>query len=159
MTSRKSSLRPNPYSAISGSGFRARPSVPIEFGEQLDSFAANSRPFSSIRSERRDRNPVWRCSLSRSPPAAQSLSTMRREPGILMHVHPVSPRTLKLQQPQLPRSKPDGQPAESSNLARAEAVGRFFTLSKMIFVSCSTCWAISRKCIALSRQSPNSKAR
>jgi hypothetical protein len=36
-----------------------------------------------------------------------------------MHVHPVSPRNLKLQQPQLPRSKPDGQPTESSNLAKA----------------------------------------
>src|SRR6516162_5508146 len=34
-----------------------------------------------------------------------------------MHVHPVSPRNLKLQQPQLPRSKPDGQPTESSHLA------------------------------------------
>src|SRR6201987_1249792 len=44
------------------------------------------------------------------------LSTARREPGILMHVHPVSPRNLKLQQPQLPRSKPDGQPTESSKL-------------------------------------------
>src|SRR6201987_83715 len=47
------------------------------------------------------------------------LSTARREPGILMHVHPVSPRNLKLQQPQLPRSKPDGQPTESSKLSRA----------------------------------------
>jgi putative transposase len=35
-----------------------------------------------------------------------------------MHVHPVSPRNLKLQQPQLPRSNPDGQPTESSKLAR-----------------------------------------
>jgi hypothetical protein len=45
------------------------------------------------------------------------LSTARRQPGILMHVHPVLRWTLKLQQPQLPRSEPDGQPTESSQLA------------------------------------------
>src|SRR5262249_7180644 len=45
------------------------------------------------------------------------LSTVRRQPGILMHVHPVLRWTLKLQQPQLPRSEPDGQPTESSQLA------------------------------------------
>src|SRR5262249_6298984 len=45
------------------------------------------------------------------------LSTARRQPGILMHVHPVLPWNLKLQQPQLPRSEPDGQPTESSQLA------------------------------------------
>src|SRR5262249_1194207 len=44
------------------------------------------------------------------------LSTARRQPGILMHVHPVLRRNLKLQQPQLPRSEPDGQPTESSQL-------------------------------------------
>jgi hypothetical protein len=33
-----------------------------------------------------------------------------------MHVHPVLPWNLKLQQPQLPRSEPDGQPTESSQL-------------------------------------------
>src|SRR5262245_53312088 len=34
-----------------------------------------------------------------------------------MPVHPVFPWNLKLQQPQLPRSEPDGQPTESSELA------------------------------------------
>src|SRR5262249_21067135 len=48
-----------------------------------------------------------------------ALSTARRQPGILMHVHPVLPWNLKLQQPQLPRSEPDGQPTESSQLASA----------------------------------------
>src|SRR4029453_13258570 len=48
-----------------------------------------------------------------------ALSTARRQPGILMHVHPVLPWNLKLQQPQLPRSEPDGQPTESSQLVRA----------------------------------------
>src|SRR5262249_54729465 len=47
------------------------------------------------------------------------LSTARRQPGILMHVHPVLRWNLKLQQPQLPRSEPDGQPTESSHLAKA----------------------------------------
>src|SRR2546423_2496965 len=47
-----------------------------------------------------------------------ALSTARRQPGILMHVHPVLPWNLKLQQPQLPRSEPDGQPTESSQLAK-----------------------------------------
>src|SRR3989440_10772679 len=46
-----------------------------------------------------------------------AFSTARRQPGILMHVHPVLPWNLKLQQPQLPRSEPDGQPTESSQLA------------------------------------------
>src|SRR5262245_33802798 len=46
-----------------------------------------------------------------------ALSTAWRQPGIPMHVHPVLPRNLKLQQPQLPRSEPDGQPTESSHLA------------------------------------------
>ena len=47
------------------------------------------------------------------------LSTTRREPGILMHVHPVlSFGTLKLRQLQFPRSEPDGQPIESSQLER-----------------------------------------
>src|SRR5262249_30567268 len=36
------------------------------------------------------------------------LSTARRQPGILVHVHPVLRWNLKLQQPQLPRSEPDG---------------------------------------------------
>ena len=47
-----------------------------------------------------------------------ALSTARRQPGILMHVHPVLPWNLKLQQPQLSRSETDGQPTESSQLAR-----------------------------------------
>src|SRR6266581_692401 len=51
-----------------------------------------------------------------------ALSTARRQPGILMHVHPVLPWNLKLQQPQLPRSEPDGQPTESSQLAHSFAV-------------------------------------
>src|SRR4029453_4304736 len=45
-----------------------------------------------------------------------ALSTARRQPGILMHVHPVFPWNLKLQQPQLPRSEPGEQPTESSQL-------------------------------------------
>jgi hypothetical protein len=45
------------------------------------------------------------------------LSTARRQPGILMYVHPVLHWNLKLQQPQLPRSEPDEQPNESSQLA------------------------------------------
>src|SRR5256885_12131004 len=47
-----------------------------------------------------------------------ALSTARRQPGILMNVHPILPWNLKLQQPQLPRSEPDGQPIESSQLGR-----------------------------------------
>jgi hypothetical protein len=38
-----------------------------------------------------------------------------------MHVHPVLPRSPKLQQPQLPRSEPDGQPNESSQLGKPKA--------------------------------------
>jgi hypothetical protein len=44
-----------------------------------------------------------------------------------MHVHPVLPWNLKLQQPQLLRSEPDEQPTESSQLARThtgDAVNR-----------------------------------
>src|SRR5881409_2442742 len=52
-----------------------------------------------------------------------ALSTARRQPGILMHVHPVLPWNLKLQQPQLPRSEPDGQPTESSQLGRVAGAG------------------------------------
>jgi hypothetical protein len=51
------------------------------------------------------------------------LSTARRQPGILMHVHPVLRWNLKLQQPQLPRSEPDGQPTESSQLATYASSG------------------------------------
>jgi hypothetical protein len=40
-----------------------------------------------------------------------------------VHVHPVLPWNLKSQQPQLPRSEPDGQPTESSHLGNVrEAV-------------------------------------
>src|SRR5271157_5047341 len=39
-----------------------------------------------------------------------------------MHVHPVLPWNLKLQQPQLLRSEPDEQPTESSQLATRPAV-------------------------------------
>src|SRR5262245_42243812 len=39
-----------------------------------------------------------------------------------MHVHPVLRWNLKLQQPQLPRSEPDGQPTESSQLASAGGI-------------------------------------
>src|SRR5947209_4501436 len=42
------------------------------------------------------------------------LSTARREPGILVHVHPVLPRIAEASQLQLPRSGPGGQPNESS---------------------------------------------
>src|SRR6516164_737275 len=44
------------------------------------------------------------------------LSTKRREPGILVHVHPVLPRIAEASQLQLPRSGPGGQPNESSQL-------------------------------------------
>src|SRR5262249_29195952 len=58
------------------------------------------------------------------------LSTARRQPGILMHVHPVLRWNLKLQQPQLPRSEPDGQPTESSQLActHKRGIGRMSAL-------------------------------
>src|SRR6266545_6810367 len=62
-----------------------------------------------------------------------ALSTARRQPGILMHVHPVLRWNLKLQQPQLPRPEPDGQPTESSQLAsvakRIRSMGRVSTQS------------------------------
>ena len=45
------------------------------------------------------------------------LSTARREPGILVHVHPVLPRIAEASQLQLPRPGPGGQPDESSQLA------------------------------------------
>ena len=54
-----------------------------------------------------------RSALNQHPPN-QLGSTVRRQPGILMHVHPV-PRTLKLATP-ASRSGPDGQPIESSQL-------------------------------------------
>ena len=45
------------------------------------------------------------------------LSTMRRQTGILMDVHPVLRGIAEASQLQLPRSGPDGQPIESSHLA------------------------------------------
>ena len=47
------------------------------------------------------------------------LSTTRRKPGILMDVHSVLPRIAEASQLQLPRPGPDGQPTESSHLAKA----------------------------------------
>jgi hypothetical protein len=54
------------------------------------------------------------------------LSTARREPGILVHVHPVLPRIAEASQLQLPRSGPGGQPNESSQLDLhvSDAIGR-----------------------------------
>jgi len=53
----------------------------------------------------------------RRPPALDLqynlLSTARRQPGILMHV--------PLEQPQLPRSEPDGQAIESAQLAESQS--------------------------------------
>jgi hypothetical protein len=46
-----------------------------------------------------------------------SLSTVRGQTGILVHVHPVLPWNPKSQQSQLLRSEPDGQPTDSSHLA------------------------------------------
>src|SRR3954467_917564 len=58
-----------------------------------------------------------------------SLSTVRGQTGILVHVHPVLPWNLKSQQPQLPRSEPDGQPTESSQLVGKLDLGVFDDLS------------------------------
>src|SRR3954453_6309445 len=48
-------------------------------------------------------------------------STVRREPGILMNVHPVLRGDAEASQLQLPRSEPDGQPDESSQLATPDS--------------------------------------
>src|SRR3954451_15459599 len=56
-----------------------------------------------------------RLSLDHHPPH-QFGSTVRREPGILMNVHPVLQGDAEASQLQLPRSEPDGQPNESSHL-------------------------------------------
>src|SRR4051794_21771999 len=62
--------------------------------------------------------------LSFAPhPPHQFGSTVRREPGILMNVHPVLREDAEASQLQLPRSEPDGQPNESSQLARYNAHG------------------------------------
>src|SRR4051794_22702388 len=58
-----------------------------------------------------------RLSLDHHPPH-QFGSTVRREPGILMNVHPVLRGDAEASQLQLPRSEPDGQPNESSHLER-----------------------------------------
>ena len=62
------------------------------------------------------RDGLRRLSLDHHPPH-QVGSTMRRQPGILMNVHPVLRRDAEASQLQLPRSEPDGQPDESSQLA------------------------------------------
>jgi hypothetical protein len=49
------------------------------------------------------------------------LSTARRKPGILVHVHLVLPRIAEASQPQLPRPGPGGQPNESSQLGQSLA--------------------------------------
>jgi hypothetical protein len=41
---------------------------------------------------------------------------VRRQPGILMNVHPVLRGNAEASQLQLPHSEPDGQPDESSQL-------------------------------------------
>jgi hypothetical protein len=58
--------------------------------------ACPSRPFAVRHSDGLRRLPAL--DLQYNP-----LSTARRQPGILMHVHPVLRWNLKLQQPQLPR--------------------------------------------------------
>src|SRR5215212_3710611 len=63
-----------------------------------------------------------RLSLDHHPPH-QFGSTMRRQPGILMNVHPVLRGNAEASQLQLPHSEPDGQPDESSQLARYNAHG------------------------------------
>ena len=62
-----------------------------------------------------------RLSLNHHPPHKFG-STVRREPGILMNVHPVLREDAEASQLQLPRSEPEGQPNESSQLdVRGEA--------------------------------------
>src|SRR4051794_11661317 len=65
------------------------------------------------RSERRFRMAIATSSLKvlRRP-----LEPKRRQPGILMNVHPVLREDAEASQLQLPRSEPDGQPNESSHL-------------------------------------------
>jgi hypothetical protein len=46
---------------------------------------------------------------------------VRRQPGILMNVHPVLRGDAEASQLQLPRSEPDGQPNESSQLEKVAA--------------------------------------
>src|SRR3954453_2852101 len=60
------------------------------------------------------RDGLHRLSLDHHPPH-QFGSTVRRQPGILMNVHPVLRGDAEASQLQLPRSEPDGQPNESSH--------------------------------------------
>src|SRR5215211_1229632 len=64
-----------------------------------------------------------RLSLDHHPPH-QFGSTVRRQPGILMNVHPVLRGDAEASQLQLPRSEPDGQPNESSQLAARWSAAR-----------------------------------
>src|SRR3954465_8506 len=60
------------------------------------------------------RDGLHRLSLDHYPPH-QFGSTVRRQPGILMNVHPVLRGDAEASQLQLPRSEPDGQPNEGSH--------------------------------------------
>src|SRR3954462_6923990 len=64
------------------------------------------------------RDGLHRLSLDHYPPH-QFGSTVRRQPGILMNVQPVLRGDAEASQLQLPRSEPDGQPNESSQLGDA----------------------------------------
>jgi hypothetical protein len=74
------------------------------------------------------------------------LSTSRRQQGILMAVHLVSPWNTEASQPQLPRFRPDGQPLESSHLASALVIfpanGTLATSARPILSVCNpkTAW-------------------
>jgi len=68
------------------------------------------------------------------------LSTNRRQSGIVMDVHPVLLWNAQALQPQLPRSGPDGQPMESSQLEQAakkvDFAGRFPPPKEQIGAGC-----------------------
>ena len=53
------------------------------------------------------------------PSIFPAVSTVPRQPGILMNVHPILREYLKRRQPQSSRLGSDGQPTESSQLARS----------------------------------------
>ena len=61
-------------------------------------------------------------SLTGSNLSDNKLSTARRQPGILVNVLPGLLLDTEVSQPQLPRSGPDGQPIESSQLERAHSI-------------------------------------
>src|SRR3954466_11480138 len=67
------------------------------------------------------RDGLHRLSLDHHPPH-QFGSTVRRQPGILMNVHPVLRGDAEASQLQLPRSEPYGQPNESSQLDTSQLV-------------------------------------